>query len=231
MGPPELHLWGQMTLGCTRVYVHTHAHTHARMHIHTCTHRESKARPFITVTSRSLRTQSFFFHPVWLLHQNIFNGKFMMRPFFLSLFFQRFHSPLTLIWGFLRNKHPSHCASSLASGSQRPVSLHQRTCRATVFSPLRRRILCSTGICVVLRPRRTRGKDSNERYQQALWMWAQQGPGGCSWCSISSGAEISAYESPKYPSVLWVPRPSDTVPSRLPYCFLVLCLLHSILLD
>lgn len=124
------------------------------------------------------------------------------RALFLSLFFQRFHSPLTLIWGFLRNKHPSHCASSLANGSQRPVSLHQRTCRATVFSPLRRRILCSTGICVVLRPRRTGGKESNERHQQALWMWAQQGPGGCSWCSISSDVEISAYESPKYPSVL-----------------------------
>ena len=146
---------------CIRAPTCTYSYTHAHTHVHT---QRVRGKAFYYSYFQVIKDTVLFFPPSLASSSKYFNGKFMMRPFFLSLFFQKFHSPLTLIWGFLRNKHPSHCASSLAGGSQRPVSWHQRTCRATVLCPLRRRILCSMGICVVLWPRRTRGKESNERH-------------------------------------------------------------------
>ena len=55
------------TLKCTHVYTHTHTHAQA--------HPESPRRPFISPTSRSIRTQFFFTTPFGFLMKIFYNGK------------------------------------------------------------------------------------------------------------------------------------------------------------
>lgn len=66
------------TLKCTHVYTHTHTHAQA--------HPESPRRPFISPTSRSIRTQFFFTTPFGFLMKIFFNEKVKMYPFFKFAF-------------------------------------------------------------------------------------------------------------------------------------------------
>ena len=76
------------------VHMYTHSHTHTGTHssVHMSTHtqrgtpRESKARPFIPPTCRSIKTQFFFTTPFGFLMKIFFNRKVKMYPFFKSAF-------------------------------------------------------------------------------------------------------------------------------------------------
>ena len=82
----------EITLKCTHVYTLTHTHTGTHSSVHLSTHtqrgtpRESKARPFIPPTCRSIKTQFFFTTPFGFLMKIFFNRKVKMYPFFKSAF-------------------------------------------------------------------------------------------------------------------------------------------------
>lgn len=87
-----LWLQGDYTQVYTCIYTYTDTGTHSSVHMyththtHTQTHPESPRWPFISPTSRSIRTQFFFTTPFGFLMKIFFNGKVKMYPFFKFAF-------------------------------------------------------------------------------------------------------------------------------------------------